>query len=191
VIPQLCKQFQYKNIHQIPCVKKVVINQGLEEITQNSKVLESSLSELSTIAAQRGVITRARKAIAGFKIREKTPVGLKVTLRRERIYAFLDRIINLALPRIRDFQGVNPKSFDGRGNYSLGLEEQLIFPEISYDKIDLLVGIDLSIVTTSRTNKESLFFLKRIGIPFRNNSYFFLWLKIFLETLLHLFEMLC
>jgi large subunit ribosomal protein L5 len=190
VIPQLCKQFQYRNIHQIPCTKKVIINQGLEEVAQNSKVLESSLLDLTTIAAQRRVVTRARKAIAGFKLREKTPVGLKVTLRGERIYAFLDRLINLALPRIRDFQGVSPRSFDGRGNYSLGLEEQLIFPEIRYDQVDQLLGIDLSIVNTSSDNKEGLFLLKRIGMPFRNNFYFFLWLKTFLEKLLHLFEML-
>nr|BBI28662.1 fusion protein of ribosomal protein L5 and ribosomal protein S8 [Dinophyceae sp. MRD-151] len=184
VIPQLYKQFQYRNIHQVPYAKKVIINQGLEEINQNSKILEPALLELTTIAAQRGVVTRARKAIAGFKIREKTPVGLKVTLRGERIYAFLDRIINLALPRIRDFQGVNPKSFDGRGNYSLGLEEQLIFPEISYDNVDLLVGIDLSIVTTSCNNKEGLFFLKRIGMPFRNDLLLnFMTKDIFRETL--------
>jgi large subunit ribosomal protein L5 len=173
-IPQLCKKFSYKNIHQIPRLKKIVINQGLEEVSQNNKILESSLLELTTIAAQRSVVTRSRKAIAGFKIREKTPVGLKVTLRGERMYAFLDRLINLALPRIRDFQGVSPKSFDSRGNYSLGLEEQLMFPEVSYDQIDLLLGIDLSIVTTSLTDKESLFLLKRVGIPFQNYSNSFL-----------------
>lgn len=172
-ISQLKDQFCYKNIHQIPRLKKIVINQGLEEVAQNSKILESTLIELTTITAQRRVVTRARKAIAGFKIREKTPVGLKVTLRGERIYAFLDRFINLALPRIRDFQGVSPNSFDGRGNYSLGLEEQLIFPEISYDQIDQLLGIDLSIVTSSRTDKEGKSLLKRLGIPFQNYFGFF------------------
>jgi large subunit ribosomal protein L5 len=184
VIHDLQTRFHYQNVYTIPRLEKIVINRGLGEAMQHSAMLESFLSELRKIAVQRGVVTRARKAIAGFKIREKTPVGLKVTLRGERIYAFLDRIINLALPRIRDFQGVNPKSFDGRGNYSLGLEEQLIFPEISYDKINLLVGIDLSIVTTSRTNKEGLFFLKRIGMPFRNNFHFLFMNKdLFRDTL--------
>jgi len=167
VIPQLYKQFQYKNIHQIPYAKKVVINQGLEEITQNSKVLESSLLELTTIAAQRGVVTRARKAIAGFKIREKTPVGLKVTLRGERIYAFLDRIINLALPRIRDFQGLSPKGFDGKGNFTFGLSDQLVFPEISYDEIDQLRGFDITLVTTAKTDQEGYALLKYLGMPLK------------------------
>jgi large subunit ribosomal protein L5 len=171
VVPQLRKQFCYKNVHKIPRIEKVVINQGLGERMQSSKILESSLSELTIIATQRVVVTNARKAIAGFKIREKIPVGLTVTLRRERMYAFLDRLINLALPRIRDFQGVNPKSLDGRGNYSLGLEEQLIFPEISYDQVDQLRGIDISIINTSNSTPEGFALLKRFGIPFRN--YFF------------------
>lgn len=191
-ISQLQKFFEYKNVHQIPYLKKIIINQGLEEATQNNKVLESSLLELTSIAAQRRVVTRARKAIAGFKIREETPVGLKVTLRGERIYAFLDRLMNLALPRIRDFQGVNPNSFDGRGNYSVGLEEQLMFPEISYDQIDILLGIDISIVTTSYTDKEGRSLLKRVGIPFfKTFSNFTLWQMIFLEKLLLLFETPC
>ena len=167
VVPQLRQQFQYKNQHQIPRVEKIVINRGLGDASQNAKVLESSLSELSLIATQRGVVTRARKAIAGFKIREQRPVGLTVTLRGERRYAFLDRLRNLALPRIRDFQGVGPKSFDGHGNYSLGLEEQLRFPEINYDQIDQLRGMDISIITTCRTDEEGYALLKSMGMPFR------------------------
>ena len=131
-------------------------------------MLESSLNELSIIASQRGVVTRSRKAIAGFKIREKMPVGVSVTLRGEKMYAFLDRLINLALPRIRDFQGVSPKSFDGRGNYSLGLEEQLMFPEINYDQIDQIRGMDISIITTCNSDEEGVALLKSLGMPFRN-----------------------
>lgn len=167
VVPQLRQQFQYKNQHQVPRVEKIVINRGLGDASQNAKLLESSLSELSLIATQRGVVTRSRKAIAGFKIREKMPVGLTVTLRGERRYAFLDRLRNLALPRIRDFQGVSPKSFDGHGNYSLGLEEQLMFPEINYDQIDQLRGMDISIITTCRTDEEGHALLKSMGMPFR------------------------
>ena len=169
VVCQLYEQFKYKNIHQIPRLKKIVINRGLCSSTQNVNVFETSLLELTTIATQHGVITRARKAIASFKIREKIPVGLIVTLRGERMYAFLDRLINLAIPRIRDFQGVDTKGFDGNGNYSIGLIEQLIFPEIQYDKVDNIHGIDLSIVTTSKTDKERFALLKRLGIPFRKN----------------------
>jgi len=166
VTRKLCEQFHYQNIHKIPRLEKIVINRGLGSVAQNSKALELSLSELTIITGQCGITTRARKAIAGFKIRESIPVGLKVTLRGRRIYAFLDRLINLALPRIRDFRGVNPKNFDGRGNYSLGLDEQLIFPEICYDQIDQLCGLDLSIVTTAHTDKERQFLLKMLGIPF-------------------------
>ena len=168
VIPKLFEEFNYKNVYQVPRLKKIVINRGLGEAAQNAKILDSSLSELTIIVTQRGVVTRARKAIAGFKIREKIPVGLKVTLRGERMYAFLDRLINLALPRIRDFQGVSIKSFDGKGNYSLGFKEQLMFPEIRYDQINQLCGINLSIVTTSNTDNERLSLLKRLGIPFQN-----------------------
>jgi large subunit ribosomal protein L5 len=165
----LCEKFRYRNIHQIPRLEKIVINRGLGEIAQNSKVLELSLSELTIIAGQCVVVTRARSSIAGFKIREKIPVGMKVTLRGRRMYAFLDRLINLALPRIRDFQGVSPKNFDGRGNYSLGLEEQLMFPEICYDQIDQFCGLDLSIVTTSDADEERIALLKSLGIPFLIN----------------------
>jgi large subunit ribosomal protein L5 len=168
VIIQLYKKFNYRNIHQVPRLKKIILNRGLGDIIQNKNLLKSSSTELRTITSQYCIVTRARKAISTFKIREKSPVGLIVTLRGERIYAFLDRLINLAIPRIRDFQGVNPKSFDGNGNYTLGLPEQLIFPEIQYDKIDYVHGIDLSIVTTSKTDKEGLALLKRLGIPFQN-----------------------
>jgi large subunit ribosomal protein L5 len=169
VIIQIYKQFNYKNIHQVPKLEKIVINRGLGGKIQDKNLLKSSSVELITITSQYSIVTRARKAISTFKIREKIPVGLVVTLRGERIYAFLDRLINLAIPRIRDFQGVDTKGFDGNGNYSIGLIEQLIFPEIQYDKVDNIHGIDLSIVTTSKTDKERFALLKRLGIPFRKN----------------------
>nr|YP_009367816.1 ribosomal protein L5 [Neodangemannia microcystis]ARK14780.1 ribosomal protein L5 [Neodangemannia microcystis] len=165
IVPKLMTEFNYKNRHEVPEVKKIVINRGLGEASQNSKILDASLQELSIIAGQRGVITRSKKSIAGFKLREKTPVGIVVTLRGERLYSFLDRLINLALPRIRDFQGVSSKSFDGFGNYSLGLEEQLMFPEIDYDKIDQVRGMDISIVTSAKTNAEGFALLKSFGMP--------------------------
>ena len=168
VVPKLVTQFNYKNSHEVPQLEKIVINRGLGDASQNAKILESSLNELSVIASQRGVVTRSRKAIAGFKIREKMPVGVSVTLRGEKMYAFLDRLINLALPRIRDFQGVSAKSFDGRGNYSLGLEEQLMFPEINYDQIDQIRGMDISIITTCKSDEEGVALLKNLGMPFRN-----------------------
>jgi len=167
VVPKLKKQFEYTNIHQVPEVKKIVINRGLGEGSQNAKTLDSSLKEVSIIAGQRGIVTRSKKAIAGFKVREDMPVGISVTLRGEKMYGFLDRLINLALPRIRDFQGINSKSFDGHGNYSLGLEEQLMFPEIDYDKIEQLQGMDISIITNSKTDEEGYALLKELGMPFR------------------------
>ena len=148
IVPKLIKKFEYKNVHEVPKVNKVVINRGLGESAQNAKSLEASLNELSIIAGQRGLVTRSKKAIAGFKVREGMPIGMTVTLRGERMYAFLDRLINLALPRIRDFQGISPRSFDGHGNYSLGVEEQLMFPEINYDKIEQVQCMDISIVTS-------------------------------------------
>ncbi|MBE9115793.1 50S ribosomal protein L5 [Lusitaniella coriacea LEGE 07157] len=169
IVPKLKEQFGYTNIHQVPKPIKVTINRGLGDAHQNSKALESSLSELSTIAAQKPVVTRAKQAIAGFKIREGMPVGVMVTLRSERMYAFLDRLINLALPRIRDFRGVSPKSFDGHGNYSLGVREQLIFPEIDYDSIDQIRGMDIAIITTANTDEEGRALLKEMGMPFRSN----------------------
>jgi large subunit ribosomal protein L5 len=167
VIPQLTKQFLYKNTHRVPNIEKIVINRGLGDASQNSKLLESCSNELSIITGQHGITTRSKKAIAGFKLRQKMPVGLVVTLRKDRMYAFLDRLVNLALPRIRDFQGMNPKSFDGNGNYSLGLDEQLMFPEIDYDKIDQIRGMDISIITTAQNDAEGLALLKAFGMPFK------------------------
>ena len=167
IVPKLMGEFYYKNKLQVTRIEKIVINRGLGDASQNAKILESSLKELSLIAGQKGVITRSKKAIAGFKLRQKNPVGVSVTLRGERMYSFLDRLINLALPRIRDFQGVSPQSVDGHGNYSLGLEEQLMFPEIDYDKIDQIRGMDISIVTTSQNDAECLSLLKEFGMPFK------------------------
>jgi large subunit ribosomal protein L5 len=168
VVPKLMDQFKYTNIHQVPKVVKVTVNRGLGEASQNAKALESSQSELALITGQRPVVTRAKKAIAGFKIRQGMPVGVMVTLRSDRMYAFLNRLINLSLPRIRDFRGISPKSFDGRGNYTLGLREQLIFPEIEYDSIDQIRGMDITIVTSANTDEEGRALLKELGMPFRD-----------------------
>ncbi|MEQ8974180.1 MAG: 50S ribosomal protein L5 [Coleofasciculus sp. C1-SOL-03] len=167
IVPKLKEQFGYTNIHQVPRVTKITVNRGLGEASQNAKALESSLSELAIITGQKPVVTRAKKAIAGFKIREGMPVGVMVTLRSERMYSFLDRLISLALPRIRDFRGISPRSFDGRGNYTLGIREQLIFPEIDYDSIDQIRGMDISIITTANTDEEGRALLKEMGMPFR------------------------
>jgi large subunit ribosomal protein L5 len=167
VVPKLLDQFNYENIHQVPKLVKVTVNRGLGEASQNAKALEASLTEIAVITGQKPVVTRAKKAIAGFKIRQGMPVGVMVTLRGDRMYAFLDRLINLALPRIRDFRGVSPKSFDGRGNYTLGVREQLIFPEISYDSIDQIRGMDIAITTTASTDEEGRALLKEMGMPFR------------------------
>ncbi len=169
VVPKLMEQFEYRNVHQVPKVLKVTVNRGLGEASQNAKALEASVTEVGVITGQRPVITRAKKAIAGFKIRQGMPVGVMVTLRSERMYAFLNRLINLVLPRIRDFRGVSPKSFDGRGNYTLGLREQLIFPEVSYDSVDQVRGMDITIVTTAKTDEEGRALLKELGMPFRDN----------------------
>lgn len=168
IVPKLMDQFQYSNIHQVPKLVKVNVNRGLGESAQNAKSLESSLSEVAVITGQKPVVTRAKKAIAGFKIRQGMPVGLMVTLRGDRMYAFLDRLVSLALPRIRDFRGVSPKSFDGRGNYTLGVREQLIFPEVEYDSIDQIRGMDISIITTANTDEEGRALLKEMGMPFRD-----------------------
>jgi large subunit ribosomal protein L5 len=168
-VPKLREQFDYKNVHEVPKIVKVTINRGLGEAAQNAKALEASINEVAIIAGQRPVVTRAKKAIAGFKIRKGMPVGIMVTLRRDRMYAFLDRLINLSLPRIRDFRGVSPKSFDGRGNYTLGLREQLIFPEVSYDSVDQVRGMDVSIITTAKTDEEGRALLKALGMPFRES----------------------
>tara|TARA_B100000029_G_scaffold502495_1_gene577862 strand:- start:34 stop:573 length:540 start_codon:yes stop_codon:yes gene_type:complete len=167
--PKLLKDLSLSNIHQVPKVLKVNVNRGLGEAASNAKSLEASLAEIATITGQKALVTRAKKAIAGFKIREGMPIGCTVTLRGERMYAFLERLINLALPRIRDFRGVSPKSFDGRGNYTLGVREQLIFPEISFDKIDAIRGMDITIVTTARTDEEGRALLRELGFPFRSN----------------------
>ncbi len=168
VIPALMKQFAYKNVMQVPRIERIVINVGMGEAIQNVKLLDAAVKEISLITGQRPVITRAKKSIANFKLREGMPIGCMVTLRGEKMYEFLNRFLNAALPRIRDFKGVSGKSFDGRGNYSLGLKEQLIFPEINYDEIQGIHGMDITIVTTARTNEEGKALLKLMGMPFRN-----------------------
>lgn len=169
IVPRLMEQFGYTNIHQVPKLTKITVNRGLGEAAQNAKALEASLAEIALITGQKPVVTRAKKAIAGFKIRQGMPVGIMVTLRAERMYSFLDRLVNLALPRIRDFRGISPKSFDGRGNYTLGVREQLIFPEVDYDSIDQIRGMDISIITTANTDEEGRALLKEMGMPFREN----------------------
>jgi large subunit ribosomal protein L5 len=169
IVPKLMEQFGYTNIHQVPKVIKVAMNRGMGEAAHNAKALEASLAEISLVTGQKPVVTRAKKAIAGFKIRQGMPVGIMVTLRSGRMYAFLDRLINLTLPRIRDFRGISPKSFDGRGNYTLGLREQLIFPEVEYDSVDQVRGMDISIITTANTDEEGRALLKELGMPFRDN----------------------
>ena len=167
--PKLLKDLSLSNVHEVPKVLKVTVNRGLGEAAQNAKSLEASVNELAQITGQKVVVTRAKKAIAGFKIRHGMPIGCAVTLRGDRMYAFLERLINLALPRIRDFRGVSPKSFDGRGNYTLGVREQIIFPEISFDQIDAIRGMDITIVTTARTDEEGRALLREMGMPFRSN----------------------
>jgi len=169
IVPKLTEQFGYTNIHQVPKVIKITVNRGLGEASQNAKALESSLKELAVITGQKPVVTRAKKAIAGFKIRQGMPVGVMVTLRSDKMYSFLERLINLALPRIRDFRGISSKSFDGHGNYSLGVKEQLIFPEIEYDSIDQIRGMDISIITTANNDEEGRALLAAMGMPFRTN----------------------
>jgi large subunit ribosomal protein L5 len=168
VTHKLQAEFGYKNIHQIPKIKKVIINRGFDESCQNPKILEVLSNELTIISGQRVTISLSRKAIASFKLKEKMPVGMFVTLRGDKMYSFLDRLVNLALPRIRDFQGLNSNNFDGSGNYNLGLSEQLMFPEVDFDKIIKLQGMDICIVTTSRNDKEAKFLLKELGLPFSN-----------------------
>jgi large subunit ribosomal protein L5 len=169
VVPKLMEEFKYTNIHQVPKVVKITVNRGLGEASQNAKALEASVNEIAVITGQKPVITRAKKAIAGFKIRQGMPVGVMVTMRAQRMDAFLDRFINLALPRIRDFRGVSPKSFDGRGNYTVGVREQLMFPEISYDDVDQVRGMDISIITTANSDEEGRALLRELGMPFRDS----------------------
>lgn len=167
VVPALMKEFGYKNIMQVPKLERIVLNVGMGEAIQNVKLLESAATELGLITGQKPLITKARKAIATFKLRQGMPIGTKVTLRSRRMWEFFDRLVTLSLPRIRDFRGVSPKSFDGRGNYTLGLKEQLIFPEIKYDEVASIHGMDITIVTTARTNDEGRALLKHLGMPFR------------------------
>nr|YP_009502105.1 ribosomal protein L5 [Porolithon onkodes]ASB29707.1 ribosomal protein L5 [Porolithon onkodes] len=164
----LQQKFLYKNVHEIPKIEKIVLNRGIGEASQNSKGLDKSLKEFILISGQKPIITKSKKAIAGFKIRENIPVGITVTLRKDKMYNFLNKLIHLALPRIRDFRGLNRKHFDGYGNYNLGLKEQLIFPEIDYDSVDKIDGMNIAIVTTAKTDVEGLFLLQNFGMPFKN-----------------------
>ena len=166
VAPALMKKFTYKSVMQIPKLEKVVINVGCGEAKDNTKVIDAIVSDLSKITGQRPVVCKAKKSVANFKIREGMPIGVKVTLRADRMYEFVDRFFNVALPRVRDFRGINPNSFDGRGNYALGIKEQLIFPEIEYDKIDKIRGMDIIICTTAKTDEEAKALLELVGAPF-------------------------
>ena len=170
VTPALNKAFQYKNVMQVPRVEKVILNIGLGEAMDNPKALEAAMGDLTTIAGQKPVMTKARKSIANFKLREGRIIGTKVTLRGEKMWAFLDRLLNTALPRVRDFRGVSPEAFDGRGNYTLGLRDQLIFPEIEYDKIDKLRGMEVTIVTTAVSDDHARLLLQLLGMPFRKEA---------------------
>lgn len=167
IVPALMKEFGFKNTMQVPKVVKVVVNVGLGEAIQNPKLLDGAVKEMESITGQKAVVNKARKSIAAFKLREGMPVGCSVTLRSEKMWEFLDRLVNVALPRIRDFKGVSGKAFDGRGNYSLGLKEQFIFPEIDYDKVDMVHGMDIAIVTTARNDEEGKALLRHMGMPFR------------------------
>ena len=167
-VPAMMQEFRYKSPMQVPRLEKIVINMGLGEATQNIKILDAASAELMAITGQKPVITRAKKSIAAFKLREGMPIGCMVTLRRQKMYEFLDKLMNVALPRVRDFRGVSDKSFDGRGNYTLGIKEQIIFPEIDYDKIDKIKGMNITIVTTAKTDVEAKFLLSRLGMPFRS-----------------------
>lgn len=167
IVPSMTKEFGYGNIMEVPRLEKVVLNMGIGEAIHNIKVLDSAVEELVLIAAQRPVITRAKRSIASFKVREGMPIGCMVTLRRERMYHFLDKLFNVALPRVRDFRGLSDKAFDGHGNYTLGIKEQIIFPEINYDKIDKVKGLNITVVTTAKTDAEGRFLLEKMGLLFR------------------------
>ncbi|TSK03957.1 MULTISPECIES: 50S ribosomal protein L5 [Geomonas] len=168
MVPQLMKDHNYNNIMEVPKLVKIVLNMGLGEAIQNVKILDSAADELAAIAGQKPVITKAKKSIAGFKLRQGMPIGCAVTLRREKMYEFLDRLVSVSLPRVRDFKGISGKGFDGKGNYSLGIKEHLIFPEIDYDKVDKIKGLNITIVTTAKTDAEGKALLKLMGLPFRN-----------------------
>jgi large subunit ribosomal protein L5 len=168
ILPALIEQFGYKSVMEVPRLVKITLNMGVGEAVADKKVLQAAVADMEKIAGQKAVITISRKSIAGFKIRDDMPIGCKVTLRNDKMYEFLDRLINISIPRIRDFRGMSPKSFDGRGNYSMGVKEQIIFPEIDYDKIDALRGMDIAITTTAKTNEEGLALLKLFNFPFKN-----------------------
>jgi large subunit ribosomal protein L5 len=168
VAPALMKEFKYNNKMEVPKVEKIVVNMGLGEAIQNIKILDSAVEELALIVGQRPVVTKARKSIATFKLRKGMSIGCMVTLRREKMYEFLDRLVNIAVPRIRDFRGISPKSFDGRGNFSMGVNEHYIFPEIDYDKIDKVKGMNITIITTAKTDEEARELLRLLGVPYRN-----------------------
>jgi large subunit ribosomal protein L5 len=168
VVPALIKEFQYKNPMQVPKLEKIVINMGLGEAIQNVKIIDSAVQELAVISGQRPVVTKAKKSIATFKLRQGMPIGCCVTLRKEIMYEFFDRLVNVALPKVRDFRGISPNAFDGRGNFSMGLQEQIIFPEIEYDKVEKIKGMNITIVTTARTDAEARVLLKLMGVPFKN-----------------------
>ncbi|HET7687917.1 MAG TPA: 50S ribosomal protein L5 [Candidatus Macondimonas sp.] len=168
VVPQLMSRFAYRNVMEVPRIAKISLNMGLGEAVADKKIIDHAMRDMAQIAGQKPVVTKARNSIAGFKIRDGWPIGCKVTLRRERMYEFLDRLISVALPRVRDFRGVSGRGFDGHGNFSMGVSEQIIFPEIDYDKIDVLRGMDITIATTARTNEEGRALLEGFGFPFRN-----------------------
>ncbi len=168
IVPALMKAFTYKNPMQVPKLEKITVNMGLGEAIQNIKVLDTAVDALTAITGQKAVVTKAKKSIANFKLREGMPIGAMVTLRRERMYEFFDRLVNLSLPRVRDFRGVSPKAFDGRGNYTLGIREQIIFPEVDYDKLDKIRGMNITIGTTAKTDEEARALLRHLGMPFRS-----------------------
>ena len=170
IVDKMTTKFGYKNVMEVPKLEKIVINMGVGEARENAKVLDAAVKDLETISGQKAVVTRAKKSVANFKLREGMPIGCKVTLRGEKMYEFTDRLVNLALPRVRDFRGVNPNAFDGRGNYALGIKEQLIFPEIEYDKVDKVRGMDIIFVTTAKTDEEAYALLKAFGLPFKKHN---------------------
>lgn len=170
VIPALMKQFNYQNIMEVPRLVKISVNQGVGGATQDKKIVDSALKEITTITGQKAVPTKARKSVSNFKLREGMTIGARVTLRHDHMYEFLDRLVSVALPRVRDFRGINDKSFDGRGNYSMGITEQIIFPEIDIDKVDRISGMDITFVTTAKTDAEALALLKELGMPFKNQQ---------------------
>jgi large subunit ribosomal protein L5 len=167
IVPKMKEKFGYRNVMQVPRLSKVVVNMGLGDAIENVKVIETAAAEIAIITGQKPVVTKARKSIANFKLREGVPIGVMVTLRRDQMYHFLDKLIAIALPRVRDFKGVSPRGFDGRGNYTLGIKEQIMFPEVNYDKIDKIRGMNITIVTTARSDEEGLELLRLMGIPFR------------------------